>query len=1086
MPLPNEALENPTPNAKPTERLGYLGMALFVGALLMTPMDKAEAATFKVTNTNDNGPGSLRDAIDLSNNAPGTDTITFDKAVTGTIGLTTGQISIDEAVTIAGPGQGVLTIDAQNNSRIFSIQTDDTANAVSISGLTLTNGYINGYGGAIFSTHSHLTITNCTISNNDATDNGGGIMFYGYYDGGQMNLTVTDSTFENNNAQGRDGGGIYAEDGLVSIINSTFSNNRAGDDGGAIGADDLYQLDITDSTFLYNDSYGSNFRGGGGALNVVELRGPATITGSTFSENYALHRGGAITFEHVQTSEPILISESTIEDNASLFDGGGIWVGEGNVTISDSTVSGNYARYFGGGIFFDSDYEFYALTVTNSTLNYNRTDSQDGGAVYAEDGLLTFTDCTFLYNRADDDGGAIGGDDITLLNLSGSDFVRNGSYGSNPRGGGGAIWMKQFRGGATIQDSNFFGNGADRKGGALSFEFFGGNLAIADSSISYNGTGGHGGGIYQSYYGSTGSTGLTITNSQISENYARYDGGAINLAIATAPTVITGSLISDNFSRQDGGGIYFYRLNDYCPLTVTNSVIHSNVCRGIGGGIGGRRLGYASEVTLTNCTVSSNYTYYNSGGGFGLASNYIYAPVIVDRCRFLDNESDGRGGGIFFSSDDDGLLKISNTTIDGNEANEGGGIFFYCDNTSLADQALQIRNSTISNNSCFRYGGGLNFGSDGPGFRLTNTTVSGNSSVYPGGGMAAYFYDQNAGCYIHNCTFSNNYSEGPGGGLFFTAYDGGGMEVVSSIIAGNDTDSFARDVFFPDTYLFTVYNLIGNGVAQVDIHNGGPSLYTNLFYTSPYLYELANNGGPTKTHKLTISSPAIDAGVNAAGTIFDQRGTGFPRSIGSQVDIGAFELNPDEVLPNEGQFFGFGPDSDGDGFSDDAETAAGTDPGDPSESPLGKLLADESQFDALSILKAQVTLNFAKPLSDTVKLTGRIQLADGTDLEDTDVLLDIAGNAIAFTLDAKGTGVAATGKIKFKAPKGGVSAFGLAMKGDFQDAFAANADMQNETTSKVGEGRIVRVAMALNGIGVFHADAVLSYKATQGKSGKAK
>jgi hypothetical protein len=45
---------------------------------------------------------------------------------------------------------------------------------------------------------------------------------------------------------------------------------------------------------------------------------------------------------------------------------------------------------------------------------------------------------------------------------------------------------------------------------------------------------------------------------------------------------------------------------------------------------------------------------------------------------------------------------------------------------------------------------------------------------------------------------------------------------------------------------------------------------------------------PAKTHALRPGSPAIDAG-NDNGYTIDQRGTGFPRVIGSAADIGAFE-----------------------------------------------------------------------------------------------------------------------------------------------------------------------------------------------------
>ena len=105
----------------------------------------AAFATFVVTNNNDSGPGSLRDAIAQANASPGADTITF--AVTGTIVLTSGQIQISEALFIVGPGAGNLTIDANANGRIFSIFLTDPAcpaldgldYLVSISGLRLTN-----------------------------------------------------------------------------------------------------------------------------------------------------------------------------------------------------------------------------------------------------------------------------------------------------------------------------------------------------------------------------------------------------------------------------------------------------------------------------------------------------------------------------------------------------------------------------------------------------------------------------------------------------------------------------------------------------------------------------------------------------------------------------------------------------------------------------------------------------------------------------------------------------------------------------------------------------------------------------------
>src|SRR6476620_9174315 len=68
------------------------------------------AATFTVTNLNDNGAGSLRAAITSANGAAGADIVNFQAGLTGTITLTTGEIAITDDVTITGPGAASMTI----------------------------------------------------------------------------------------------------------------------------------------------------------------------------------------------------------------------------------------------------------------------------------------------------------------------------------------------------------------------------------------------------------------------------------------------------------------------------------------------------------------------------------------------------------------------------------------------------------------------------------------------------------------------------------------------------------------------------------------------------------------------------------------------------------------------------------------------------------------------------------------------------------------------------------------------------------------------------------------------------------------
>ena len=76
--------------------------------LLLGCFSFASAATITVTNTNDSGIGSLRQAI--SDSSPG-DTIDFDSSLNGlTITLTTGELLIDKDLSIIGPGANLLAV----------------------------------------------------------------------------------------------------------------------------------------------------------------------------------------------------------------------------------------------------------------------------------------------------------------------------------------------------------------------------------------------------------------------------------------------------------------------------------------------------------------------------------------------------------------------------------------------------------------------------------------------------------------------------------------------------------------------------------------------------------------------------------------------------------------------------------------------------------------------------------------------------------------------------------------------------------------------------------------------------------------
>ncbi len=176
-----------------------------------------------VVDAND-GLTSLREALTTALTDDATDDndiINFDASLSnGTLSLTQGQLVIDSDVSIDGLGSDQLTIDAQQNSRVFLVNSDVTA---TIEGLTITGGKVTGgiNGGGIYSS-GDLTLREVDILYNESSNRGGGLFMA---TGGS--LLVIDSTFDHNIARFGAGARVdTAGSGPVTIQGSTFSYNE--------------------------------------------------------------------------------------------------------------------------------------------------------------------------------------------------------------------------------------------------------------------------------------------------------------------------------------------------------------------------------------------------------------------------------------------------------------------------------------------------------------------------------------------------------------------------------------------------------------------------------------------------------------------------------------------------------------------------------------------------------------------------------------------------------------------------------------------------------------------------------------------
>jgi hypothetical protein len=352
--------------------------------LLLCPVGICANATIvTVTNTNDSGPGSLRNALAIANDG---DTISF--AITGTIGLTSGELLVNSSITIVGPGADNLAVDGNTNSRVFHIASGRT---VTISGLTITRGRTQlGSGGGIYNESATLIVDNCNISSNSAY-NGGGIDNDGYV--GSATAEINDSIISSNLA-GSGGGILNDGQGGMAILRmrNTILNTNHSDYGGAIF--NAHGTASVSSCMVTNNSVNGD---GGGIFNGSAAM---DIDNSTLSGNSAISIGGGIyTAGGSNGSANLSVTNSTLNQNSTINYAGAIYndgtFGASTLDVSNSTFSGNSAPSGGGSVY--NHNTAAAVGFADTILKAGSA----GGTIFNDGGTIT----SHGYNLSSDDGG---------------------------------------------------------------------------------------------------------------------------------------------------------------------------------------------------------------------------------------------------------------------------------------------------------------------------------------------------------------------------------------------------------------------------------------------------------------------------------------------------------------------------------------------------------------------------------------------------------------------------------------------------------------------------------------------------------
>lgn len=342
------------------------------------------------------GECSLRAALEQINNGSVSGEVEIEIPLTtqGKVAIgDNGELKLEPpsdvtAVTIGGPGAAGLTIDGEEKARALKIDPADTAIVITIEGITIEKGRIEGFtlgtagGGAIYQEAGAVHLDGVTLKSNSIGDgrNGGAIDFRG------GELTVKDSTLEDNSTgsaitnDGGDGGaiyenvgphealivrgstlkgsravrgaGIFQDEGTLLVQDSGVEGGEAEEDGGGIFADTNGALAAT--TIEGATLSGNKSGGDGGGLISHNFETEVMVTATTVDGNEAAGGGGGIAIE-----SPTLVNESTISHNKGLGGAGGIEVGFNGLRLLTSTVADNY----GIGIEVQGDTEIVGSTI---------------------------------------------------------------------------------------------------------------------------------------------------------------------------------------------------------------------------------------------------------------------------------------------------------------------------------------------------------------------------------------------------------------------------------------------------------------------------------------------------------------------------------------------------------------------------------------------------------------------------------------------------------------------------------------------------------------------------------------------------
>ncbi len=478
---------------------------------------------------------------------------------------------------------------------------------------------------------------------------------------------------------------------------------------------------------------------------------------------------------------------------------------------------------------------YYEYGVTSGTLHVNGMTISRG---YVLGGFASYPKGGCIYSS-----GSVIMDDVTLTGCTAT-----AQYASTTSGG--ALFAK---GAVTITASTLSKNlvstttGGNAYGGAI---YAGAGVTITNSLITQNHASANVAGmpnIGKSYGGAIAAKSVTIVNSSVTQN----------LADAFAYVDCKKYDLSYVCSSASGGGIF---ARNTVTLSTTDESGNSAIVNGtygtaFGGGVLAQGLFSATGSSIIY-NLASSPKFPVKQNKYGIPALLLLsqaqgggvlakAGAVIQGSTIAGNLADGAAGGLIVQASASVPTMIENTTISGNLAGSWTG-------GAVVETPATIKNSTIS----FNYAALSQF----------STYDSAAGLVVAGSFQAT----------LQGTLISNNVA---------SVVNSTTLSIEDDLSTGN-----AMPTFGGSNNLVRLSVVSGTGA-----HALPPDTIKNA---CPLLGQLRDNGGPTATHALLSHSPAIDTGLVAAPMTTDQRGPGYARPSGANADIGAYEVQQDEIVFN--------------------------------------------------------------------------------------------------------------------------------------------------------------------------------------------